>query len=241
MSYISRSLNIVLKFIALNMLLLGFISPSFSQNKNLAPSFNGLRTQANILLMPLDIELSEISLGGVIEPKAEWTDRAKSLIATKIKDRKNILGINFIDLVDDGQNEEVNDINALHAAIAQSIALHHFGTGLNALPTKGGSLDWSLGEVVKELKGNTAAEYALFFWVRDTYSSSERKVAAFAMALLGKSMQGGLQVAYSSLVDLKTGTVVWFNLIKKPEGDLRNPEGSAIALDDLLSNFPIAK
>lgn len=241
MSYISRSFNIVLKFIALNILLLGIISPSFSQNKNLAPGFNVLRSQSSILLMPLDIELSEISLGGVIEPKAEWTDTAKTLLASKIKDKKSILGVNFIDIVDDGQNEEINDINSLHAAIAQSIALHHFGTGLNSLPTKNGNLDWSLGEVVKELKGNTSADYALFFWVRDTYSSSERKVAAFAMALLGKSMPGGLQVAYSSLVDLKTGSVVWFNLIKKPDGDLRSDDGSSIALDNLLSNFPIAK
>ena len=225
----------------MNTTLFGLISICHSQTKNLAPGFTSLRGQAKILLMPIDIELSEISLGGVIEPKADWTDAAKRIIFTKIKERRDILGVNFIDLVDDGQNEEVNDINALHAAIAQSIALHHFGAGLNSLPTKSGNLDWSLGEVVNELKGNTSADYALFFWVRDTYSSSERKVAAFAMALLGKSMQGGLQVAYSSLVDLKTGSVVWFNLIKKPDGDLRSPEGSSITLDNLLSNFPVAK
>lgn len=220
---------------------LSFISSGFTETKNLSPNFHGFNGQPNILLMPIDIELSEISLGGVIEPKSDWTLTAKNLISTKVSEREKILGVNFITLADDGQNEEINDINALHAAIAQSIALHHFGTGANALPTKGGNLEWSLGDVVKGLKGKTNADYALFFWVRDTYSSSERKMATFALALLGKSLAGGLQVAYSSLVDLKTGSVVWFNLIKKPDGDLRSPEGSSITLDNLLSNFPIAK
>ena len=66
-------------------------------------------------------------------------------------------------------------------------------------------------------------------------------MSTIALALLGKSLPGGLQVAYSSLVDLKTGQVVWFNLIRKPDGDLRSPEGASITLDNLLSNFPIAR
>jgi hypothetical protein len=219
----------------------GFSSTGFCQSKNLAPNFFGLKSQSSVLLMPIDIELSEISLGGVMEPKTDWTEAASKLISANVTSRQSVFKVKFIDLVDDGQNDEVNDINALHAAISQSIGLHHFGVSGNALPTKLGNLDWSLGEVVQGLRGKTNADYALFFWVRDTYSSSERKMATVALALLGRSLQGGLQVAYSSLVDLKTGQIVWFNLIKKPDGDLRNPGGVSITLDNLLSNFPIAQ
>ena len=241
MKYIKNFSASFYKISILFVLYFGFLSSGFSQSKNLALNFAGLKSQTNILMMPIDIELSEISLGGVMEPKTDWTNTAGKLIASNVSKRQSVFGVNFIDLVDDGQNDDVNDINALHAAIAQSIGLHHFGAGGNALPTKDGHLDWSLGQVVQGLKGKTNADYALFLWVRDTYSSSERKVATIALALLGKSLPSGLQVAYSSLVDLKTGQVVWFNLIKKPDGDLRSPEGASITLDNLLSNFPIAR
>jgi len=33
-----------------------------------------------VLLMPPDVELSELTAGGLLEPKAEWTERAREHI-----------------------------------------------------------------------------------------------------------------------------------------------------------------
>ena len=63
-------------------------------------------------------------------------------------------------------------MNALHGAIARAINIHHFGT--LALPSKDGKLDWSIGEPVKQIREMTGADYALFSWVRDSYTSDER-------------------------------------------------------------------
>jgi hypothetical protein len=71
------------------------------------------------------------------------------------------------------------------------------------LPTKRDRLDWSLGDAVRPLKERTGADYALFTWMRDSYTSNERKLAMIAMAMLGAISFGGEQVGYASLVDLE--------------------------------------
>ncbi len=60
----------------------------------------------------------------------------------------------------------------------------------------------------------------------------------FALLLTGGRMQGGVQLGFSSLVDLNTGEVVWFNRLIRGAGDLRTPAGANETVGVLLSNFP---
>ena len=107
------------------------------------------------------------------------------------------------------------------------------------LPTKQQRLDWSLGsESVQALRERTGADYALFTWIRDSYASTERKLAILAMALMGSFMLGGEQVGYASLVDLRTGRIVWFNELSRMSGDLREPQAAAETVEALLKGFP---
>jgi len=77
--------------------------------------------------------------------------------------------------------------------------------------------------------------------MRDSYASSERKVAMFAFALLGVGLGGGMQTGYASLVDLKTGQVMWFNKLLRASGDLREAEAAAETVKALLDQFPEPK
>ena len=61
------------------------------------------------------------------------------------------------------------------------------------------------------------------------------------MALFGVGLVGGAQVGYASLVDLRTGQVLWFNRLARLSGDLREPEKATETLEALLENFPAAK
>jgi hypothetical protein len=54
------------------------------------------------------------------------------------------------------------------------------------------------------------------------------------LLLLGGDIGGGMQVGVASLVDLRTGQVVWHNLLVDQTGDLRNPAGARETADDLL-------
>lgn len=213
---------------------------AFAQEKNLAPGFSALPKNARIVLMPTDIELFSISGGGVLEPRADWTDAASRHFKTALTERKRKLGLTTIEL-SEKDADDFDEVNALHAAVANAIATHHFGPGSLALPTKEGKLEWSLGDAVRGIKEKTAADYALFSWVRDSYASAERIAAMIGLALLGVGVGGGMQIGYASLVDLNTGQVVWFNRLGRASGDLREAKPAAESLESLLDKFPAAK
>ncbi len=208
------------------------------QSMNLAPGFYELPKEATVAIMPVDIELFSLSGGGVPEPKADWTEAARRHFREALLKHNEKLGLRTLEVSEEAA-DELAEINTLHAAVAQAIAIHHFGP--LKLPTKEGKLDWSLSDAVQPVKKATGARYALFSWVRDTYTSAERKAAIIALAVLGVGVAGGQQVGYASLVDLDTGRIVWFNRLARGTGDLREAEPASETVGALLSGFPLAQ
>jgi hypothetical protein len=223
---------------ALALSVLVVASPVLGQSRNLAPGFESLPKGVKVAIMPTDIELFSISAGGVLEPKADWTEAASKYFRAALLQKKQALGLAAVEL-SESDADDAAEINSLHGAIARSIGMHHFGP--LKLPTKEGKLDWSMGEAVLQIKKATGADYALFSWVRDSYASDARIAAMIGLAFLGVGIGGGTQVGYASLVDLTTGRVVWFNQLVRPNGDLREADKAAETLDVLLERFPIAK
>jgi len=219
-------------------LALAFAAPAWAQSKNLAPGFTTLPKGAKVAIMPTDIELFSISAGGVLEPKADWTETASQHFRAALLRKKTSLGLSAVELAEKDA-DDVAELNALHGAIARAIAIHHFGP--LGLPTKDGKLDWSLGESVRAIKKVTGADYALFSWMRDSYASGERAAMMIGLALFGIGVGGGAQVGYASLVDLHNGRVLWFNRLARASGDLREAEKADETLDALLSEFPATK
>jgi hypothetical protein len=212
-----------------------------ADSRNLAPGFETLPRDAKLLIMPTDIELFLVSAGGVPEPRADWTEAANRHFKAALAQKKKSLGVVSLEL-SEKDADDAAEINTLHAAIARSIQLHHFGPGMLNLPTKEGKLDWSMGEPVRILKGKTGADYALFSWIRDSYASAERVAATILLAVVGIGIHpGGVQIGYASLVELDTGRIVWFNQLARSSGDLREPDKAAETLDALLTQFPATK
>lgn len=207
---------------------------------NLAPEFANLPKGATVTVMQPDIELFSISAGGVTEPRADWTEAALKHVQKAVAGKMAGQGLAWRSL-SEGEAEELDEVNGLHAAVARSIALHHMMGGSFSLPTKDGKLDWSLGDAVAPLRQKSGSDYALFIWMRDSYASTERKVAMIAMALLGVGVAGGAQIGYASLVELRTGRVLWFNQLMRGTGDLREEEPAGETVTSLMNNFPEAK
>ena len=206
-------------------------------SRDLAPGFTGLGPGATVLLMPVDVELFSISAGGVLEPKADWTAAAQRHMHAAIAALKadwKLAALTMTEVQADDFAEQVG----LHAAVAQSIALHHSTGGAWALPSKQGRLDWNFGDAMKPLRDQTGARYGLFLWVRDSYASAERKAMMIGLALLGVGIGGGVQVGYASLVDLDSGQVVWFNRLLRAAGDLREEAAARESIGVLLKGFP---
>lgn len=206
----------------------------------LAPGFSHLEHDAKIVIMPVDVELSSISAGGVYEPKADWTAAASANMKSALDARVAQLGLDA-QLMSDADADEFGELVGLHAAVARSIALHHGKGGVWALPTKQGRLDWTFEDSMKPIEEKTNARYALFVWVRDSYASAERKVAMVGLALLGVGITGGSQMGYASLVDLETGRVVWFNRLARASGDLRDEASAKESIRVLMRGFPAVR
>ncbi len=100
--------------------------------------------------------------------------------------------------------------------------------------------DWTLGEGAQELGRTYGADYALFTYGRGSWSSGGRKALFLLAAMGGIGLQMGSQTLFASLVDLKTGRVVWFNVASASSNDdMRTPEGARKLVQSLMKNAPL--
>jgi hypothetical protein len=206
-------------------------------SRHLAPGFTARPAASKLVILPADMELYSISAGGVAEPRADWTEAAQRHFSQALQGQGERLGATVAS-PEPADLDAFAELLALHRGVADAVFIHHTRTSMR-LPTKRARLDWSLGaEAVQPLRERTGADYALFTWIRDSYASGERKAAIVAMALLGGIMLGGEQVGYASLVDLRTGRIVWFNDLSRMAGDLREAQPAAETVEALLKNFP---
>jgi hypothetical protein len=206
---------------------------------SLADGFSNIAPGSRIVLMPLDVELFEISMGGVPEPRADWTADAARFLLEGIRERKMKLGAHVTELTD-ADDEAVTGLTRLYAAVSRAVVVHHYGP--LKLPTKEGKLDWTVGPDAAIVQQRTGADYALFTRVRDHYNSEARQatVAITTVLSLGRApISVGLQQIDVSLVELRSGRIVWFNYISRGgKGDLRSQEAAQETLDLLLAGFP---
>jgi len=196
---------------------------------------------ARIVLMPVDVELSELSAAGIQEPKAEWTERARGHVQTALRGAMQSRGRQLVVFDDSAlpaaEREIAHQIVKLHQAVGGSILLHRL-SGFADLPTKKDKFDWSLGPETRMLTKATGADYALFVFLRDSYVSPGRVAVMAILAVGGVAVPGGQQLGFASLVDLETGDVVWFNRLARGHGDLRDATPARETIDVLLNGLP---
>ncbi len=220
----------------ISLALVGCQATSFYSSKKLERGGAELR----VLLMPPDVQLSLVTAGGMREPKAEWTAKAKTHITTALREQMRQRGANLVlyeaPSADPAKLGAHTQLIRLHEAVGTSILVHKYG-GLR-LPSKKDKFDWTLGRQVRLFSDEYGADYALFIYLRDSYTSAGRAAVIFAAALLGAAVPGGQQVGFASLVDLRTGDVVWFNMLARSTGNLRKLNPARGSVNALLKNFP---
>jgi hypothetical protein len=195
-----------------------------------------------VVVMPPDVQLSELTAGGLLEPKADWTERAREHVAAALEQHLQTKGATVVayEAPASGGEDDAADMQLvkLHDAVGGAILVHKYLPVL-ALPTKGDRFDWTLGRGVKQLQARTGADYAVFVFFRDSYASAGRVALIVGAAILGVGVPGGQQVGFASLVDLRTGDIVWFNRLFNPAGDLRTAEPAGKAVQSLLVQLPL--
>lgn len=207
-----------------------------------------------LLVLRPDVTVGSLTTGGMVEPRADWTNQARKSITDAIRAQQGTRGGTVT--VIERRNElpgvtadELAEIERLNAAVDQSIVIHKY-LG-DYLPTKRGrGLDWTLGDDAVRLGRKTGYDYALFLHAEDQVASGGRValgILGFAGCFIGfcaPNVGGATQLDYASLVDLKTGEVVWFNVVQAGSqvpgikfGDLRTPAGARQMVERLLGRM----
>lgn len=147
-----------------------------------------------IVVMPLDVELAELSAGGLPEPKSEWTDAALKHMRAALETEAKTYKVKLIDYQPQSGTPEDQETSLelvkLHRAVGGSVLVHQYLPG-RELPSKAGKFDWSLGPSVATISRSHHADYALFLFVRDSYASAGRVGVIVVAALLGVGIPGG--------------------------------------------------
>ena len=207
-----------------------------------------------LLVMRPDVTVNSVTTGGMPEPRADWTEQARSHIVAALRAQQAARGGNVQILARRGElagvsADTVADLERLHGAVGNSIALHKYlGADLPTKPRRG--LDYTLGAEAVELGRRTGYDYALFMHAEDNIVSSGRValqvlgVAGCFVGFCAPNIGGGGQFAYASLVDLKTGDVVWFNVVQTGSqiagmkfGDIRSPQGAGQLVERLTGRM----
>src|SRR3954454_21088289 len=207
-----------------------------------------------LLVLRPDVTVGALTTGGMVEPRADWTEQARTGIVTALRAQQasrggHLLVIEHRSELPGVRADELADVERLNAAVDESIVLHKYlGDYLPTKRRKG--LDWTLGDDAVQLRRKTGYDYALFLHAEDQVASTglvALGVIGLAGCIVGfcaPNIGGANQLDYASLVDLKTGEVVWFNVVDAASqvpgikfGDLRTPEGAAQMVERLLGRM----
>ena len=192
-----------------------------------------------IVMMPPDVKYYLLTASGVPEPNVEWTTAARENFQAAMTDYAASIGTDLVFISSDSLTESEIRYEALHSAVGSSLLNHHFG--MMKLPSKNGNFDWSLGPEIASIGENHDADYALFVYYRDYQASGGRVALAVLAAAVGAGVATGSEHGFASLVDLKTGDIVWFNVVNAGAGELRNKDGAATAVRTLFKDIPAAQ
>lgn len=201
---------------------------------NLALGFEALPKGASVLLVGPDIKMYAGS-GGY---RADWTETARMTTRMALLARTKALGLNPRELTEAHQQEFL-ELSALHGVVGRSIATHQYGPV--ALPSKAEKLDWSFGDAVTPLREFTGADYALFMWIRNSRKGAGEAAVAIGLFFLTGMMVVDLQLAHASLVDLRTGRILWFSHLTRGGRDLTRQAVADETVNHLLKSFPDSK
>jgi hypothetical protein len=207
-----------------------------------------------LLVLRPDVTVGSLTTGGLVEARADWTEQARTNVIAALRAQQAGRGGKLQILERRSQlhgasEQEVADFERLFYAVGQSIVLHKY-LG-DYLPTKRGKgLDYTLGEDAVRLGQKTGYDYALFLHAEDQVASGGRValgilgLAGCAVGFCAPNIGGATQLDYAGLVDLKTGEVVWFNVVRAGSevpgikfGDIRTPEDSAQMIERLLGRM----
>jgi len=207
-------------------------------------NFTAPQGDYSLIVMRPNVTFGLFTTSGIVEPREDWTNQAReAMLAALVEQQQGRGGQTTImsTLAESGVDlQQAARLERLHQAVGQSIQTHMYAGA--RLPSRQGQFSWTLGEDAVAFGRATGHDYALFLHAQDAQSSSGRvalRVLGFAGCMVGACVivAGKTRLAFASLVDLRTGQVVWYNVLTSSIGDMRTQEGARETVDQLLATM----
>lgn len=212
-------------------------------------TFDEPRTSVKVLQMPIDAEVYFVKLGAS-DLRADWTETVTQNFQKSLQDYLKSTGETVVEFETfSGEIDDLDQLLLLEQQVTTAMGQHVIplmpGQPIVPLPHRAGEVDMSytLGSDAEQLRAATGADYAAFLTNR---TSVESGGSVMTKLLIGgvTGYTPGLSTfrgTYVSLVDLKTGDVVW---IKAQAGsvfsgsDARDPEGADRVVKAIMDDGP---
>lgn len=194
-------------------------------------------TIGRVVLLPVDVEVGELSAGGMREKRDDWTAAVAEHLNAAIAARHTFVSASPWPEENRAALEtELEDVHAVFRSVTINQIIHQYLPALPKLDATTGTLVYQIGSIDALLDAQQA-DAALLFFVRDDYATAGRKGLVALGMVAGIPVQGGTTVS-SAAIATRDGRLLWMNLHGSQVGDLREAEGAAKMVARLLAGAP---
>ena len=209
-----------------------------------------------LLVMRPDVSVGSVTTGGMVEPRADWTETGPGQAARRASGPSrparggNVFIMEKRNSLPGVDPETVAELERLHYAVGSSIALHKYSGALPADQARQGSrLD--AGRGCRRARAAAPATTMRCSFMPRTASprpaGSRCRCSASPAASSASAHRTSAAAASSAMPAwsiCRTGEVVWFNVVQASSqiagikmGDIRTDEGAAQMVDRLLDRM----
>lgn len=195
-----------------------------------------------VIVLPLDIEVKEMSAAGLQEEVPAWSEQALANFRAQLTRQQDTLlpglQLRFLDSMPAEEQALLEEYVALNYQVMGN-ALLYTRQGGEAWQHKAKHFDYGVGPGLQFLAERTGADKALILIGEDLHSSGGRKAAFVIAAAFGAAIPMGHSLAVASLVDLRSGDMLWMHhFVTGGDTDFRDPDDVAKVLADLFAPYP---
>lgn len=193
----------------------GCQAPQHRIHKRVLANETLVAPQGKLLVLPLNVEVKEVSASGMAEVVPRWTDQAKNNIASVLNEKKYSLlkGYELVGLP--ALNAQEQEQLELYVNLGKTVWLNstimtRFGGPAWSHKIK--SYDYTVGPGLRFLAEKTGVDKGLLLIGEDVHTTAGRKAFSLLAAAFGVVVPMGHKMVVANVVDLNTGDILWSNL-----------------------------
>jgi hypothetical protein len=204
----------------------------------------GSRPLQQVVLLPVDVDVYEMSAGGVKEEVPEWSSTAETNIRNALLISKDAGGKCCVTRQIDSSSLTPDEQDTLeeHLALFNKVTANALWVALpvnTAWHFKAEHFDYTLGDGLSFLKTKYGVDAGLIIVGEDVVSTAGRKTTALVGAVFGIVVPLGHSFLIGGLVDFSTGDLLWMNHGVSAGGtDLRDPDSCLELARGLMKDYP---